>query len=128
MNLNTYILRALLAVVTYCLINIVILNRHVKRLKSMLKHQTSINDDLNSWQISQEAKLDKIKLKTRHINNKVDNIASLASKENDAMDDVTTLLSGMKANCFSKKVGTDKKFAKSLHRINERVQRIKSKN
>lgn len=84
MNLTTYILQALLAVVTYCLINIVILNRHVKRLKSMLQRQTSINDDLNSWQISQEAKLDKIKLKTRHINNKVDNIASLASKENDA--------------------------------------------
>lgn len=45
-----------------------------------------------------------------------------ATKENDAMDDVAILLSGMKAHCFGRKAGSNKKFAKSLHRINERVR------
>ena len=44
-----------------------------------------------------------------------------ATKENDAMDDVMILLSDMKAHCFGRKAGSNKKFAKSLHRINERV-------
>ena len=38
------------------------------------------------------------------------------------VDDVTILLSGMKAHCFGRKAGSDKRFAKSLHRINQRVR------
>jgi len=40
------------------------------------------------------------------------------------VDDVTILLSGMKAHCFGRKAGSDKRFAKSLHRINERLRDI----
>jgi hypothetical protein len=38
------------------------------------------------------------------------------------VDDVTILLSGMKAHCFGRKAGSDKRFVKSLHRINQRVR------
>ena len=40
------------------------------------------------------------------------------------VNDVTILLSGMKAHCFGRKAGSDKRFAKSLHRINERLRDI----
>ena len=40
------------------------------------------------------------------------------------VDDVMILLSGMKAHCFGRKAGSDKRFAKSLHRINERLRDI----
>ena len=122
MNLTTWTLVALLIAVVGCLVNIVILIRRVNRLKSMALRQISINANLNSWQASQETKLDEIELRTGHMDNLVDSIASFASKENDAMDDVAILFSGMKANCFGKKAGTDKKFAESLHRINKRVR------
>ena len=90
-----WILAALLIAVIGCLVNIVILIRRFNR------------------------RLDEIRSRTNSV---LDSIAIFASKENDEMDDVTILFSGMKAHCFGRKAGSDKKFAKSLHRINERVR------
>lgn len=119
MNTTTWILIALLIAVAGCLVNIVILIRRVNRLESMVLRQISINKNLDSWQVNQEIRLDEIRSRTRRV---LDSMITIASKENDAMDDVAILLSGMKAHCFGRKAGTDKKFAGSLHRISERVR------
>lgn len=100
-----WILAALLIAVAGCLVNIVILIRRVNRLKSMVLRQ--INQEIRL-----EIRLGEIRSRANHF----------ASKENDEMDDVTILLSGMKAHCFGRKAGSNKKFTKSLHRINERVR------
>lgn len=119
MNITTWILIALLIAVAGCLVNIVILIRRVNHLESMVLRQISINKNLNSWQVNQKIRLDEIRSRTRRV---LDSMITIASKENDAMNDVAILFSGMKAHCFGRKAGTDKKFAESLHRINERVR------
>lgn len=119
MNPTTWTLIALLIAVIGCLVNIVILIKRVNRLESMVLRQISIKDNLDRWQVNQEMRLDEIRSRTNRV---LDSMVIFASEEKAAMDDVTILLSGMKAHCFGGKAGTDKKFVESLHRINERVR------
>lgn len=122
MDLTTWTLVALLIAVIGCLVNIVILIRRVNRLEKNTLRQISINHNFDTWQSGQQIQIEDLKGAAGHIDESLNSIKYFNIDRNQAMNDVAILLSGMKAHCFGRKAGTDKKFVESLHRINERVR------